>query len=125
MYGELGGGISPSTFKSLSPQCSYLIFCLQNHIVERIWAEVNPRINYPVKAILVELMEAGDIDIDNPLHLFCVSWVTIRVVSTGVELFIKSWNNHPIPGMYFTQSMVLHAASSLDCIHFDPFLLNL
>ena len=52
--------------------------------MERIWAEVNPRINYPVKAILVELMDSGDIDIDNSLQLFCISWITIRVLSVGV-----------------------------------------
>lgn len=75
-------------------------FCLQNHIVERMWCEINLRINYPIKAVLVELTEAGDINIDDPLHLFCVSWVTIKVAFVGVTLFVKSWNNHPIPGNY-------------------------
>ena len=74
--------------------------------MERIWAEVNPRINYPVKAILVELMDSGDIDIDDSLQLFCISWITIRVLSVGVELFLKSWNNHPIPGICCSQGLL-------------------
>lgn len=71
---------------------------VQNHIVERMWCEINSRINYPIKAVLVELMEAGEIDIDNSLHVFCVSWFTVKVAFVGINLFFKSWNNHPIPG---------------------------
>ncbi len=30
---------------------------LQNHIVERMWSEVNTRVNYPIKTILVRLLD--------------------------------------------------------------------
>ena len=68
-------------------------------MVERIWVEVNTRVNYPVKAILIEMFEQGEIDLEDSIHKFCVSWFTIEVVSIGIDLFIKSWNNHPIPGI--------------------------
>lgn len=63
-----------------------------------MWSEINPRVNYPIKAILVEMIENADINIDNSLHLFCVSWFAIKVASVGVELFRRAWNHHPIPG---------------------------
>ena len=63
-----------------------------------MWCEVNARVNYPIKIILVQMLEQGKIVIDNPLHLFCVSWFVIQVASVGIKLFIKAWNHHTIPG---------------------------
>ena len=74
-------------------------------MAERIWPEINNRINYPIKCALVELMENGDINIEDPLHIFCISWITIRVSYVGVNMFVKSWNNHAIPGMLCIQSV--------------------
>lgn len=50
-----------------------------------MWSEINPRVNYPIKAILVEMIENADINIDNSLHLFCVSWFAIKVVLSCLE----------------------------------------
>ena len=68
-------------------------------MVERIWVEVNTRVNYPVKAVLLEMLEQGSMNLEDLLHKFCISWFSIKVVSVGIDLFIKSWNNHPIPGV--------------------------
>ena len=67
-------------------------------MIERLWVEVNTRVNYPVKKILIEMDNAGDLNMADDLHKYCVSWFTIKVVTVGVSLFIQSWNNHPIPG---------------------------
>ena len=71
---------------------------MQNHIVERMWSEINVRVNYLIKSILVDLVDKGEINPDYSLHYFCISWLCTRVSFVGIELFIKSWNNHPIPG---------------------------
>lgn len=70
---------------------------LQNHRVERLWQEVNSRINYPIKACLVDMEEKGQVDTDDDVHKFCISWFTLQVVKIGSSLFIASWNNHHIP----------------------------
>jgi hypothetical protein len=62
-----------------------------------MWSEINVRVNYPIKALLVELMDKGEIK-DDALHLFCISWLSSRVAFAGIELFVKSWNYHSIPG---------------------------
>lgn len=71
---------------------------LHNHIVERIWSEVT-RVNYPIKAVLVEMIRNDQLNIDNNLHLFCTSWLSVKVACVGVQLFVESWNHHPIPGI--------------------------
>ncbi len=43
---------------------------LQNHTVERVWVEVNTRMNYPIKYALIQMMENHEIDTENPHHKF-------------------------------------------------------
>ena len=69
-----------------------------NHRAERLWVEVNRRVNYPVKEILVTMEGDEEIDMTDELTKFCVSWVTINVVSPAVKNFVVSWNSHRIPG---------------------------
>ena len=70
----------------------------QNHRVERIWPEVNARINYPVKAVLVLMEDEEVISMNNEMHKFCVSWVTIKVIATAITTFVGAWNSHRVPG---------------------------
>jgi len=70
----------------------------QNHRVERLWPEVNSRINYPIKAVLVRMEAEELIDMGNSLHKFSVFWVTIRLIASPVATFVTAWNSHTIPG---------------------------
>ena len=70
----------------------------ENHRAERIWPEVNIRINYPVKSVLVMMENEEVIDMRNANHKFAVSRVTIRVVLSPILAFIRAWNSHRIPG---------------------------
>ena len=42
----------------------------QNWSIERIWPEVNQRVNYPIKRI-IKMEENGIIDMDVPTTKFC------------------------------------------------------
>lgn len=66
-------------------------------MVERIWVEINNRVNYPLKSCLRDMEEAGSIHMDDPVHQFCTSWFTIRVTNVGNLAIVKSWNEHRIP----------------------------
>jgi hypothetical protein len=70
----------------------------QNHRVERLWPEVNQRINYPVKMILVMMESSGELDLTNNRDKFAVSWVTIKVISQATTDFVQAWNHHRISG---------------------------
>ena len=62
--------------------------------------EVNTRVNYPIKTALIRMMENNDFSLDSDLDRYCVSWITIMTAAAGIELFVSSWNEHPIPGTY-------------------------
>jgi len=42
--------------------------------------------------------EQEEIDMNDDLTKFCVSWVTINVLTPAIQKFVSSWNSHRIPG---------------------------
>ena len=74
------------------------LYLSQNHVVERMWVEINSRINYPVKRCLLDMVENGLLQLENPMVQFCVSWYTIHICNVGLDLFVQAWNEHPLPG---------------------------
>ncbi|XP_062499233.1 uncharacterized protein LOC134176583 [Corticium candelabrum] len=69
----------------------------KNHMIERLWVEINNRVNYPVKDALIQMQSRGLIDMDCEITKFCVSHVTMRVAQVGASLAVSSWNKHRIP----------------------------
>ena len=69
-------------------------------MAERIWVEINSRVNYPLKSCLRDMQEAGEIIMDDPLHKYCTSWITVQVASIGASFVVKSWNEHRIPSEF-------------------------
>lgn len=69
-------------------------------MIERFWVEVNSRVNYPIKRLLIEMSEVGDISMDDVVHKYCTSWFTIQITNAGMKLLVASWNNHPLPSMW-------------------------
>ena len=70
----------------------------QNHRVERIWPEINQRLNYPVKRVLTRMERNDELDMTNTTTKFCISWLTIQVIESAARNFIAAWNSHRIPG---------------------------
>jgi len=75
-----------------------VIYFLQNHRIERIWPEINQRVNYPIKGALVELVDAGYIDIDDEVTKYCTSNIGLQLSEIGIGTVVASWNAHRIPG---------------------------
>ena len=69
----------------------------KNHKVERLWVEINSRVNYPLKAALHELQGEDLIDMTSETTRFCVSDLTQQVSMIGMNNAVRSWNAHTIP----------------------------
>lgn len=50
-----------------------------NHIIERMWVELNKRVTYPVKRVVTSMDNEGDIYMDDPTTKFSVSTVLLQV----------------------------------------------
>ncbi len=82
---------------------------MQNHPVERMWVEINGRVNYPVKATLIRMEENGEINMESSMQKFCVSWFSIRVCSIGTKLAVQAWNEPPITGL--SRSLLMYCSN--------------
>ena len=71
---------------------------LQNHPIERIWGEVNQRVNFPIKAGLKDLVDKEILDLNDEISKFSVSAVAIEISRVGMTSFVEAWNAHPISG---------------------------
>ena len=73
----------------------------QNLTIERVWPEVNARVNYPIKRILVDLEEKGILqilDMNNECIQLCVSHFSCQVAKVGMQRFVDAWNFHRMKG---------------------------
>ena len=68
-----------------------------NHIIERIWVEVNQRVSYLIKRIITELDDQHVVNMENDIERFCVSIVLRRICMVGLKRMVAAWNSHTIP----------------------------
>lgn len=70
----------------------------QNNVIERFWPELNSRVNYPIKRCMIRITEENDYDMSDPVVKYCISWVTLYIVTDAAVHLIESWNHHRVPG---------------------------
>ncbi|CAC5373737.1 unnamed protein product [Mytilus coruscus] len=72
---------------------------IKNHRVERLWVEINNRLNFPIKRAIVQIVNNNRIDLDDDIVKYCVSSLLLNLCRIGLKTVVESWNAHPIPGI--------------------------
>ena len=80
----------------------------QNHIIERVWLEVNQRVTYPIKRVISMMDDTRLVNMDDELHKFCVSYVLQKCCLVGLERMIQAWNNHSVPRKGIPNTLALN-----------------
>ena len=84
-----------------------------NHIIERIWVELNQRVTYPVKRIIKSMDDCRSINMDCLITRFCVSAVLCQICEVGMRRMISAWNSHPIPHRGIPNDLQLQACGTV------------
>ena len=74
----------------------YLLICFENHVIERIWVEVNKTINYSFKEMLIEIVHQNKLDITDDKLKYCASHVLMKICWDGMNVFVNTWSKHRI-----------------------------
>ncbi|KAK0139801.1 hypothetical protein N1851_023290 [Merluccius polli] len=84
----------------------------RNHVIERMWVEINDRVNYPIKTALVQMTDQEELDMEDNLTKFCVSTLSLQVARIGMQNVVESWNAHRIPGVTLNSSGIGRASQT-------------
>lgn len=68
-----------------------------NHIIERVWIEVNQRVTYSIKRIIVEMDDQRVINMESYVERSCTSYILRRICMVGLRRMVDAWNSHTIP----------------------------
>ena len=71
---------------------------IQNHRIERMWPEVNQRVNYRIKNALIEMVDADQLNMDDDLVRFCTSELCVQLSELGIKRSVDAWHAQRIPG---------------------------
>ena len=69
-----------------------------NHRVERLWPEINCRVSYPIKEILIRMEERAELNLADEVSKSCIYFVVSEVAYCGAARFVDAWNGHRISG---------------------------
>ena len=56
-----------------------------NHRVERLWVEINQRVNYLFKSLLTRMEARNELDFSNDVIKFCTSLLVLEVCSYALQ----------------------------------------
>nr|XP_023675706.1 uncharacterized protein LOC111848157 [Paramormyrops kingsleyae] len=69
----------------------------RNHVIERMWLEVNTRVNYPLKTALVQLVDQEELNMEDSILYLCILCVKLNMPNG------QDWHDKRCRGMECAQ----------------------
>lgn len=70
--------------------------CVHNQRIERLWRDVFSGCTVLYYQLFYHMEEAGMLDPDDPIHLFCLQYIFLPRLNQSLHSFKDAWNNHPL-----------------------------
>ena len=72
---------------------------VHNQRIERLWRDVFSGCLIVFYSLFCHMEDIGILDIDNPVHLFCLQYIYVPRINESLKFFEEGWNNHPLSSM--------------------------
>uniref|UniRef100_A0A8C1YI89 Integrase catalytic domain-containing protein n=1 Tax=Cyprinus carpio TaxID=7962 RepID=A0A8C1YI89_CYPCA len=69
---------------------------VHNQRIERLWRDIWCAVTSSYYAALQCLEESGTLDIQNEMHVFCLHYVMLPRINMHLDLFQRTWDQHPL-----------------------------
>lgn len=93
---------------------------IHNQRIERLWRDVFQGVLKLYHGLFNYLENAGLLDPDNDVHLFCLHFVYLPRISRHLTMWKNAWNTHPIrtennktPMQLWTTGLLTYSGESL------------
>ena len=85
---------------------------VHNQHIERLWRDVYNACLVGYYCLFSHMEDIGLLDIDNPIHLFCLHYVYLPRINRSIKEFTAAWNDHPLSSVRNLSSKQLWISGS-------------
>ena len=85
---------------------------VHNQRIERFWRDVYSACLVGYYCLFSHMEDIGLLDIDNPIHLFCLHCVYLPRINRSIEEFTAAWNDHPLSSVRYLSPKQLWISGS-------------
>ncbi|KAH3808418.1 hypothetical protein DPMN_136771 [Dreissena polymorpha] len=71
---------------------------VHNQRIERMWRDLFTSATSVFHSLLTYLEESGQLDLANPVHMWCLHHVFVPRVQRALDIFRQGWNLHRLSG---------------------------
>ena len=72
---------------------------VHNQRIERLWRDLFQSCLVIFYRLFYGMEDNRLLNVENPLHIFCLHYVFLPRINLAITQFLESWNNHPLSSM--------------------------
>ena len=93
-------GVARTIYARTSTKRTWKFLCgssVHNQLIERLWRDLFQSCLVSFYHLFYDMEDNLLLNVDNPLHMFCLHYVFLPRINEAITKFFESWNiNHPL-----------------------------